>query len=119
MAKITGLSLKFTLPFSVPILRSSFESDKFYGVRKADVYIFKVIIPFFRAHIRYLWGNFTFDLINFQRGLENKSVLLQFKGFLKKTAAKLKELKGRRSKEHGVATTINGINVFVDRSVGR
>ncbi|KAL5262807.1 hypothetical protein ACHWQZ_G008261 [Mnemiopsis leidyi] len=69
----------------------------------------------YRAHIRYLWGNFTFDLINFQRGLENKPVFLQFKLFLKKTAAKLREFKGRRSKEHGVAIAINGINVYVDR----
>ncbi|XP_063680163.1 uncharacterized protein LOC134815549 [Bolinopsis microptera] len=69
----------------------------------------------YRAHIRYLWGNFTFDLMNFQRGLENQSVFLQFKSFLKKTATKLKEMKGRRSKEHGVATNINGITVFVER----
>ena len=62
-----------------------------------------------------MWGNFTFVLINFQRGLENKPVFLQFKLFLKKTAAKLREFKGRRSKEHGVAIAINGINVYVDR----
>ena len=57
--------------------------------------------------------------MNFQRGLENQSVFLQFKSFLKKTATKLKEMKGRRSKEHGVATNINGITVFVERCVSR
>ena len=35
--------------FSVPILISSFESDKFYGVRKADVYIFDLITTLFQG----------------------------------------------------------------------
>ena len=71
----------------------------------------------YRTNIRYHWGVFSFDLINFQRGLENRRVYVQFKNYLRRAAMKIRIDKGKKVKDGAILTVINGVTVIVDRLV--
>eukprot|EP00116_Pleurobrachia_bachei_P001330 sb/3461592/ len=68
----------------------------------------------YRANLRYQWGIFTFDLINFQHGLQDAVRYTQFKQYLRKTFVKMCTGKGKKSKDGQYFVVVNGVGIFAD-----